>query len=253
MVRGDASSILDVVSVAAHRGRLVAHGMNGGRAARRTGPGGIRALRGVMEVGEAAVRHARAHAGMAVHRHWGRQGVPNRPQVPAAHARRDRLAHLTHPRLSHWAGGAAIMGLRSSRLARPEHALAPRARGGSGAVATEAMRREVARGATEALRHEIRHPDHASRGRGVSRQMMGPAAMQPDMMHQTDLMHQKDPKGPLPTHLRNEVRHALEAMRGDSRDGMRRLFADESRRPPAGVTGFDHRLAPIWAGRKPAF
>ncbi|MDD4936794.1 MAG: hypothetical protein PHT60_13580 [Acidiphilium sp.] len=31
------------------------------------------------------------------------------------------------------------------------------------------------------------------------------------------------------------------------------LFADEARRPPSGVTGFDGRLAPIFAGRKPGF
>lgn len=31
------------------------------------------------------------------------------------------------------------------------------------------------------------------------------------------------------------------------------LFADEGRRPPSGVTGFDGRLSPIFAGRKPGF
>lgn len=31
------------------------------------------------------------------------------------------------------------------------------------------------------------------------------------------------------------------------------LFADEARRPPSGVTGFDNRLAPIFPGRKPGF
>ncbi|MHB1303031.1 MAG: hypothetical protein ACYCZB_06095 [Acidiphilium sp.] len=31
------------------------------------------------------------------------------------------------------------------------------------------------------------------------------------------------------------------------------LFADEARRPPSGVTGFDGRLSPIFPGRKPGF
>lgn len=31
------------------------------------------------------------------------------------------------------------------------------------------------------------------------------------------------------------------------------LFADEARRPPSGVTGFDSRLSPIFPGRKPGF
>lgn len=31
------------------------------------------------------------------------------------------------------------------------------------------------------------------------------------------------------------------------------LFGDEARRPPSGVTGFDARMSPIFAGRKPGF
>jgi hypothetical protein len=34
---------------------------------------------------------------------------------------------------------------------------------------------------------------------------------------------------------------------------MRDVFADDARRPPAGVTGFDNRLSPIYPGRKPGF
>lgn len=40
--------------------------------------------------------------------------------------------------------------------------------------------------------------------------------------------------------------HDMVRMMGD-------LFADEGRRPPSGVTGFDGRLSPIFAGRKPGF
>ncbi|MCW8307741.1 hypothetical protein AruPA_11885 [Acidiphilium sp. PA] len=34
---------------------------------------------------------------------------------------------------------------------------------------------------------------------------------------------------------------------------VRDLFADEGRRPPSGVTGFDSALSPIFPGRKPGF
>lgn len=40
---------------------------------------------------------------------------------------------------------------------------------------------------------------------------------------------------------------------GDVARMMRYLFADEARRPPSGVTGFDDRLSPIFPGRKPGF
>jgi hypothetical protein len=40
---------------------------------------------------------------------------------------------------------------------------------------------------------------------------------------------------------------------GDVARMMRDLFADEARRPPSGVTGFDDRLSPIFPGRKPGF
>lgn len=34
---------------------------------------------------------------------------------------------------------------------------------------------------------------------------------------------------------------------------MGELFGDEARRPPSGVTGFDARMSPVFAGRKPGF
>ena len=248
----DRSPILHVMPGSVHRRRPSAHGIavrhaaQHAHAAPHAGARWVHARRRVMPAGTDAVRHARAHAGMAVRGH-GRRGA-QRAHLDASHGRHHGFAHLPHPHLSRRSGGTKVLGLRSSRVARPDHSLAPRARGGSGAVSTEAMRREVARRAAEALRREDGHLDHAMRTRNGAGHAMTAAASA-----HAEPVRQKDPGGALPAHLRDEVRHALEVMRGGSREGMRRLFADESRRPPSGVTGFDHRLAPIWAGRKPAF
>ena len=52
---------------------------------------------------------------------------------------------------------------------------------------------------------------------------------------------------------RNPVGPAGSAQPQDMARWLGDLFADEARRPPSGVTGFDSRLSPIFAGRKPGF
>lgn len=137
---------------------------------------------------------------------------------------------------------------RQGGFAMPGWSLAPPSRGGGSGVSTETMRRDFARGAAHALRHENRSLDAMAHAPGSAGHVLGGAESGhalPDRLH--------DAKGPLPTDLRDEVQHALHEVKLNPRAEMRRLFAEESRRPPSGVTGFDHRLAPIWPGRKPGY
>lgn len=245
---GHSVGTLNVLPVSAHRHAFGARGIRPARVARHGQQPSARVTRiGGRPVAHHA-RHAGAYAGLVGHDRGHRRTSPHVVHVEAGRERGHEGPRLARLKLLHGVGQGAFRTLRPGRMATPGRSLAPRARGGSGVLSPDAMRRDASRTAAEALRREDGHLDHALRAHsGIGRGHTGS-----DPGHVRAGAGQ-DRKGPMPSDLREEVRHALHEVRTDPRAEMRRLFADESRRPPSGVTGFDHRLAPIWAGRKPGY